>query len=156
MKIIILVRILWSAGTQKTAILGAKHLQDLGNEVEIIFIRKGKTSFIYEQMLKGVKYSFLNSTDKNSSILTPLFTILTSIYSKNLTAPWDLKKEMRIDYDLLRRFPKFIKNKKPDKIICHDEYAGIAGYFAFKKLKIPYDVFLHEHLMNCYLESMLA
>jgi glycosyltransferase involved in cell wall biosynthesis len=148
MKIVILVRILWSAGTQKTAIKGAIELTEMGHDVELIFLRKGRSSFIYEPMLKGLKYRIINQDGHKTSFFTPLYTFITSIYAHSFFAPKDLKREVRIDYDLLRKFPKFVESDKPDKVICHDEYAGIGGYLALKKLGIPYDLFLHEHLIR--------
>ena len=42
MKIIILVRIFWTAGAQKIAIKEARELQSMGHDVELIFLRGRK------------------------------------------------------------------------------------------------------------------
>ena len=138
MKIAILVRILWSAGAQKIAINEAIELRKQGHEVDLIFLRRGKTWKAYEELLAKTNYRVIS--EGKSSIFTGLYSFITGLFMK------DRKGEGRIDFDLLRKFPKFIENSKPDKVICHDEWAGIAGYYAKKKLKIPYEVFLHERL----------
>jgi glycosyltransferase involved in cell wall biosynthesis len=139
MKIVIVVRILWTAGAQKIAIREAMELQSMGYDVEIIFLR-GKKLFEYDELLKNVKYSIMSET--GDSILSPLYEYITHKF-----AP-DRGKESRVDYNLLREFPKYIKNKDVDYIICHDQFAGIAGYYSFKKFGIKYSVFIHERLFS--------
>ena len=138
MKIVILVRILWSAGAQKIAINEAIEFKRQGHDVELIFLRRGKTWKVYEDLLLKVNYRVISKG--RSSIFTGIYSFITGLFLP------DRKGEGRIDYDLLRKFPKFIAGTKFDKIICHDEWAGIAGKAAKKKLNIPYEVFLHERL----------
>lgn len=138
MKIVILVRILWSAGAQKIAINEAIELNREGHDVELIFLRRGKTWRVYEDLLSKINYRIIS--EGKSSIFTSLYSFITGLFMP------DRKGEGRIDYDLLKKFPKFIDGTKVDKIICHDEWAGIAGYAAKKRLGIPYEVFLHERL----------
>lgn len=138
MKIVILVRILWSAGAQKIAINETKELKKRGHDVDLIFLRRGKTWKVYEDLLSGSGYKVIS--EGKSSIFTGLYSFITGLFMP------DRRGEGRIDYDLLRKFPKFIAESSPDKIICHDEWAGIAGYAARKKLGIPYEVFIHERL----------
>ena len=138
MKIVILVRILWSAGAQKIAINEAIEFKRQGHDVELIFLRRGKTWKVYEDLLLKVNYRVIS--EGRSSVFTGLYSVITGLFMP------DRKGEGRIDYDLLRKFPKFIAGTKFDKIICHDEWAGIAGKAAKKKLNIPYEVFLHERL----------
>ena len=52
----------------------------------------------------------------------------------------------RTNYGSLDRL--YIKNKKVDYIICHDQLAGVAGDYAFKKFGIKYSVFVHERLSS--------
>ena len=140
MKFIILVRILWTAGAQKIAINEAKELKKTGVDVELIFLRRGKSWEAYEELLSDINYSVVS--DREKSLFSWLYNYITGLFAQ------DRKGDGRIDYDLLRKFPKIIKNKGIDKIICHDEWAGLAGYLAKKKLGIPYEVFLHERLGN--------
>ena len=138
MKIMILVRILWSAGAQKIAIKETIELRKQGYTVDLIFLRRGNTWTAYEELLTNTNYRVIS--EGKSSIFTGLYSFITGLFMK------DRKGDGRIDFDLLRKFPKFIENSRPDKVICHDEWAGIAGYYAKKRLEIPYEVFLHERL----------
>ena len=138
MKIVILVRILWTAGAQKIAINEALELKRQGHDIDLIFLRRGKTWKAYEELLSKINYRIVS--EGKSSIFTGLYSFITSLFMP------DRKGEGRIDYDLLKKFPEFIAGYGVDKIICHDEWAGIAGYAAKKKMGIPYEVFLHERL----------
>ena len=137
MKIVILVRILWSAGAQKIAIKEAKELQSMGNDVELIFLR-GKKLPEYDEILEGINYKIISET--GDSILSPLYQYVTHKFSP------DRGNESRVDYNLIRKFPDYIKNKGVDYIICHDQLAGLAGYYSYKKFGIKYSVFVHERL----------
>ena len=131
------MRILWTAGAQKIAINEAMELKQMGHDVEIIFL-KGKKSPEYDELLKNVNYRIISDTGK--SFLSPLYSYITRIF-----AP-DRGVESRIDYNLLKRFPKYILDKNVDYIICHDQFSGIAGYESLKKRGIKYSVFIHERL----------
>jgi glycosyltransferase involved in cell wall biosynthesis len=137
MKIIILVRILWTAGAQKIAIKEARELQSMGNDVELIFLR-GKKLPEYEEMLDGINYKIISET--GNSILSPLYQYVTNKFTP------DRRSESRVDYNLIRKFPEYVKNKDVDYIICHDQLAGLAGYYSHKKFGIKYSVFVHEKL----------
>jgi len=139
MKIVILVRILWTAGAQKIAIKEAKELQSMGHDVELIFLR-GKKLPEYDDLLNEVKYTIISET--GNSVLSPLYEYITHKFQ-----PY-LGKEARVDYNLIRKFPKYIKNKNIDYVICHDQFAGLAGYYSFKKFGIKYSVVVHERLSH--------
>lgn len=136
-KILILVRILWTAGAQKIAIREAKELTSMGNEVELVFLR-GELLPEYEEMLSEINYKIISKT--GNSILSPLYKFITLKF-----AP-DRGEESRVDYNLIRKFPKYIKDRQVDYIVCHDALAGLAGYYSFKKFGIKYSVFIHERL----------
>ena len=137
MKIIILVRILWTAGAQKIAIKEAMELQSMGNDVELIFLR-GKKLPEYEEMLDEINYKIISET--GYSILSPLYQYVTHKFTP------DRGSESRVDYNLIRKFPEYVRNKDVDYIICHDQLAGLAGYYSYKKFGIKYSVFVHERL----------
>lgn len=137
MKIIILVRILWTAGAQKIAIREARELEALGNQVELVFLR-GKKLPEYDELLEGINYKIISET--GNSIFSPLYQYITHKFMP------DRGIETRVDYNLIRYFPKYIKNKRVDYIICHDQLAGLAGYYTFKKLGVKYSVIIHERL----------
>lgn len=137
MKIIILIRIFWTAGAQKIAIREAKELQLMGHDVELIFLR-GRKLPEYNELLKGIKYTIISET--GNSIFSPVYGYITHRFSP------DRGNESRVDYNLIRTFPKYIKNRNIDYIICHDQFAGLAGYYSLKQLGIKYSVFIHERL----------
>lgn len=137
MKIIILVRILWTAGAQKIAIKEAKELHSMGNEVELVFLR-GKKLPEYEELLDGIKYTILS--ESGNSLFSPLYQYISHKFMP------DRGTESRVDYNLIRKFPNYIKNKNTDYIICHDQLAGLAGYYSFRKFGVKYSVFIHEKL----------
>lgn len=56
MKIVILVRILWTAGAQKIAINEALELKRQGHDIDLIFLRRGKTWKAYEELLSKINY----------------------------------------------------------------------------------------------------
>ena len=138
MKIVILVRILWSAGAQRIAIKEAKELHQSGHDVKLIFLRRGKTWGVYSRLLQDVDYEVIS--EGNSSIFSGLYSFMTGLFMP------DRRGEGRVDYDLLRKFPEIVKKLNPDKIICHDEWAGYAGFLSKRKYGIPYEVYLHERL----------
>ncbi|MGC8558333.1 MAG: glycosyltransferase family 4 protein [Nitrososphaeria archaeon] len=137
MKIKILVRILWPAGTQRIAILQTKALQNMGHDVELVFLRSTeKGERYYHDLLNGVNYRTLHR--KNDSLLVSLYDYITEIFMS------DRKGEGRVDYNFIRDFWKYLKNDEPELLVCHDQWAGLAGYYAKKKLGTRYIVFLHE------------
>ena len=58
----------------------------------------------------------------------------------------DNNNEGRLDYNLIRHFPRYVSKGPPDYIICHDQYSGLAGFYAMKKLGVPYSVLIHERV----------
>lgn len=138
MKIVILVRILWTAGAPKKAIREAKELTKMGHKVELIFLKASKRLKAYDDLLTGINCRII--TDHNNSILVPLYDYITGLFLP------DRKGEGRVDYNLIRKFPRYIANDLPDLVICHDQYSGFAGYYANKKFGIPYIVLMHERV----------
>lgn len=146
MKIIILLRIFWTAGAQKIAIKEAKELQMMGNDVELIFLR-GKKFPEYDELLEGISYKIIS--ENGNSLFSPIYEYITKRFMP------DRGKESRVDYNLIRKFPKYIKDREVDYIICHDQLAGLAGYYCYRKLGIKYSVFVHERLFQ-YKNSLLG
>lgn len=140
MKIVIVVRILWTAGAPKIAIQEAKELKRLGHAVTLVFLRRAKTLGGYSDLLNDIDWKVLS--DGHNSFFTPLYDYITGLFMP------DRRGEGRVDYDLLRRFPSFAKEVGTDYVICHDQWAGLAGYYAFRKYGIKYAVFLHERLSS--------
>ncbi|MEM0136020.1 MAG: glycosyltransferase [Thermoplasmatales archaeon] len=53
-----------------------------------------------------------------------------------------------MDYNVIRRFPRYIEKRNFDHILCQDQWAGLRGYYAKKKLGIKYSVSIHEQINN--------
>ena len=144
MKIVILVRILWSAGAQKIAINEAIELKRQGHDVDLIFLRREKTWKVYEDLLLKINYRVIS--EGKSSIFSGFYSFITGLFLP------DRKGEGRIDYDLLKKFPKFIEilpkslhSSIPRKLECimsiktnkHKSYGHCADY---KSLRIPWSL----------------
>lgn len=138
MKIVILVRILWTAGAPKKAVRQAKELSKLGHDVHLVFLRRSGRLGGYKDLLEGVNYSIV--VERNTSLLVPLYDFITGLFSP------DRKGEGRLDYNLIKKFPKYISKSLPDILICHDQFAGLAGYYLKRRYGTPYIVLLHERI----------
>lgn len=137
LKICILSRILWTSGVPKMAVHQARQLVKMGHDVELIFLRGSKLSG-YEDLLGGLDYRVLSPTGE--STLSPVYERVTKWF-----AP-DRGTESRIDYNLIRRFPDSISHSGVDYVICHDQFAGLAGYYARRRLGTPYSVYMNERV----------
>lgn len=137
LKIIILLRILWTAGAQKIAIREARELSLMGHDVEVVFLR-GKDLPEFGDILSGINYTILSET--GTSWISPIYDYISRKFAPGRGT------ESRVDYNLIRSFPHYLKDKNIDYIICHDALAGLAGYYAFKKYAIRYSVFIHERV----------
>jgi glycosyltransferase involved in cell wall biosynthesis len=135
MNIIILCRVYWTSGSTKIAIQEAYELEKMGHNVTLFFLRKSN---------KYNEYDVPNNLDirffqqNKNSILRPLFTYITLKFRP------DRDGESTVDYDLISKFSKYSKAFNPELIICHDQWAGIAGYKVKRRFKVPYVVILHE------------
>ncbi len=135
MKVIILVRILWTAGAQKIAIKEAQAISTLGHDVQLVFLRATESGKNLQSELEKVKYTIFSKPE-----YTPrrIYSSVTGLFAH------DRKGEGTVDYDLIKKFAKSIKPEECDYIICHDPWAGIAGLYLKKKYGIPYCVYMHE------------
>lgn len=140
MKIAIIVRILWSAGTQKFAIMQARALVKAGHDVELIFLRRTSKGGVYDELLKDLKYKIL--TDYNASKFVPIYDFLTRIFMSNREG------DGRVDYNLIKRLPTFVKGGNYELLICQDQWAGLGGYYCWKKIGLKYVVVIHERINN--------
>ena len=141
MKIIILVRILWTAGAQKIAIKEAQELSTLGHDVQLVFLRSTESGKNLQSELDKIRYKiFANKAYRSRRI----YSSITGIF-----AP-DRKGEGTVDYDLIKKFAASIKPDECDYIVCHDPWAGVAGLQLKKKYGIQYSVYVHEKTENKY------
>lgn len=141
MKIIILVRILWTAGAQKIAIKEAQTLTAMGHEVQLVFLRSTDSGKNLQSELDKVRYKIFADVTYSPK---RIYSTITGIF-----AP-DRKNEGTVDYDLIKKFAASIKPDACDYIICHDQWAGAAGLKLKKKYGIPYSVYIHEQIGDKY------
>ncbi len=139
MKIVILVRILWASGAQKIAIEEAKVLTKLGHDVRLVFLREGKSGYLLKDSLSQVNYEVF-SHDKPKW----LYSQITGIFMP------DRKGEGTLDYNLLKSFASSLKRSDADLLICHDQWAGMAGLWIKRRIGIPYEVIVHERVTGSY------
>ena len=101
MKIAIIVRILWPGGVQRTAFAEAEGLTRLGNDVDLIFIRKTNRYTYNSKILYKVIYD-----DKvNSRFLAKLLRKITTHYNPQRGS------DATVDLDLIRKFEHSIKKQ---------------------------------------------
>ncbi|AAL62797.1 glycosyltransferase (type 1) [Pyrobaculum aerophilum str. IM2] len=138
MRVLIISRLLWTAGAQRIAINEYHWLKRLGYDTELVFLRRGNVTG-YEELLEEVNYKVVR---RGHGPLTPFFYTLTKIF-----AP-DRGLESTVDLDLIFKIPKIAKKEGADYLICHDQFTGIGCYQAYRKYGIPYTIFIHEKVVN--------
>lgn len=109
----------------------------MGHDVELVFLR-GKKIAEYEELMEGIRYTIISET--GDSLLSPIYWYITHIFAPTRD------RQSRVDYNLIRNFPKYLKDKQVDYLICHDLFGGLAGFYAKKKLGIRYSVYVHERI----------
>jgi len=122
MKIIILVRILWTSGMQKIAIEETKTFMKMGYDVELVFLRIGKNKEDYSEILKDVNYRIM--PEHNKSLTKYIWDYITGKFIP------DRKGDSTVDFNFLHNYWKNLKDCKNCVLICHDQWAGLAGYYA--------------------------
>ena len=137
-RVLIVLRILWTAGAQRIAINEYRWLKKLGYDPKIVFLRKGNAKG-YEEMLEGIDYRVVR---EGNGPLTPLFYLPTKLFAR------DRGMESTVDLDLIMKVPDIAEEEGADYLICHDQYAGIGGLRAKEKHGIPYSVFIHERVVR--------
>jgi glycosyltransferase involved in cell wall biosynthesis len=111
----------------------------MGHEVKLVFLRGSELSG-YTDLLDGLEYEVISQT--GDSFVSPVYERVTKWFAPQ-RGP-----ESRIDYNLIRQFPHEISQSGFDYIICHDQFAGLGGYYASRKLGMPYSVYMHERVGN--------
>lgn len=130
MRIVILVRILWTGGAQKIAIKETENLQKCGHNVRLVFLRETESRKFLHDSLNIVNWEIYSRTGGKN----PLYSLITAHFSP------DRKGEGTVDYDLITNFAKHFSRDDADYVLCLDQFAGIAGYKIKKGLEslIPY------------------
>ncbi len=133
MKILIIVRILWPGGVQRIAFAEAKGLIDLGNDVDLVFIRDtGRVRYDDK-----IKYNAIYKTDIQNRFIGKILKIITHHYSP------ERGSDATVDLDLIYKFEHSI-TKKYDIIYCFDEFTALFVKRLKKIFKSKIIVLIHE------------
>lgn len=91
-------------------------------------------------LLKDLNYKIM--AENNSLKFVWLYDLITGIFMLNR------KCDGRVDYNLIRKFPAYIKDTYFDYFICQFQWTGLGGYYCKGKLGIKYAVVFHGHVNN--------
>ena len=133
MQIAIIVRILWPGGVQRAAFAEAEGLTHLGNDVDLIFIRK-TTRYTYSSK---IPYKVVYDDKINSRFLAKLLRKITAHYNPQRG------RDATVDIDLIRKLEHSIK-KQYDIIYYFDEFSAFFSKYSKKKFHHKVVVLIHE------------
>lgn len=133
MKIAIIVRILWPGGVQRIAFAEAEGLTRLGNDVDLIFIRK-TNRYTYNSK---IPYKVIYDDKVKSRFLAKLLRKITTHYNPQRGS------DSTVDLDLIRKFAHSIK-KQYDIIYYFDEFSAFFSKHSKKKFFHKVVVLIHE------------
>ena len=133
MKIAIIVRILWPGGVQRIAFAEAEGLTRLGNDVDLIFIRK-TNRYTYNAK---IPYKVIYDDKVNSRFLAKLLRKITTHYNPQRGS------DATVDLDLIRKIEHSIK-KQYDIIYYFDEFSAFFSKYSKKKFCHKVVVLIHE------------
>ena len=133
MRICIIVRILWPGGVQRIAFAEAEGLKNLGNEVDLIFIRSTK-KYIYDS---NVNYNVIYGDKISNRLLGRIFKKITLHYLPQRG------EDSSVDIDLIYKTEHSIK-KKYDIIYYFDEFSAFFQKHNKKKFGNKSVVLIHE------------
>jgi glycosyltransferase involved in cell wall biosynthesis len=133
MKIGIIVRILWPGGVQRIAIAEAEGLTRLGNDVELIFIRR-TTRYTYSS---EIPFRVIYDDKVNNRFAGKLLRKITLHYGPQRGS------DATVDMDLIRKFEHSIK-KQYDIIYYFDEFSAFFSKYSKKKFHHKVAVCIHE------------
>ena len=78
-KVLILLRVLWTAGAQRIAVNEYRHLEKLGYDPKLVFLR-AHTAKGYEDLLKGVSYEVVRESGEGLLMWTPVFRHIFGLF----------------------------------------------------------------------------
>lgn len=133
MKIAIIVRVLWPGGVQRTAFAEAEGLIKLGNEVDLIFIRK-TSRYIYGS---SIPYKIIYDEKVNGRFMGRLLKKITLHYSPQRG------NDSVVDLDLIRKFEHSNRDKY-DIVYYFDEFSAFFSKYSKRKKHHKVVVLIHE------------
>jgi len=133
MKICIIVRVLWPGGVQRTALAEAEGLKDLGNDVDLIFIRSTER-LVYRSK---INYKVMYDSNINKRILGRIFKKITLHYAPHRG------DDATVDVDLIYKTVRKI-DRKYDIIYYFDEFSALFQKYNKNKFNNKSAVLIHE------------
>ncbi len=146
MKICIIVRVLWPGGVQRIAFAEAEGLKELGNDVDLIFIRSTERP-IYDS---PINYTVMYDYNIKKRILGKVFKKITLHYMPQRG------EDATVDVDLIYKTEHSI-NKKYDIIYYFDEFTALFQKYNKHRFKNKSAVLIHEVALfnNSYLSRFI-
>lgn len=140
LKVGIVVRILWSAGTPKFSTEDASTLREKGPDVTLIFCGKTKNDDVNLLLIDGLNYKIIEESDTSKFVWS--YNFFTGIFISNRCC------DGRFDYNLAGRHPNYIKDMNLDYLLCQAQWASLGRYYRYKKRSIRYVVIFHIPVNN--------
>ncbi len=133
MKVLIIVRVLWPGGVQRTAFAEAEGLVKLGDDVDLVFIRDtGRLKYATK-----IKYSVIYDNSVNERPLGKILKKITLHYNPQRGT------DATVDIDLILKFVRSLRTRY-DIVYCFDEFTGIFSKTIKKSCNSKIVVVIHE------------
>ena len=117
----------------------------MGHDVKLIFLREGSSGKYLIESMKGLEWEVFSTANPN-----PVYSRVTGLFMP------DRKGEGTLDYNLLKSYAASLTRRDADLIVCHDQWAGIAGLRVKKRFGIPFVVLCHERVSGEYRVPVLG
>ena len=95
--------------------------------------------------MKGLEWEVFSTAKPN-----PVYSYVTGLFMP------DRKGGGTLDYNLLKSYAASLTRRDADLIVCHDQWAGIAGLRVKKRFGIPFVVLCHERVSGEYRVPVLG
>ncbi len=132
MRIAVLVRILWIGGVQRAAIEGVKGLKALGQDCDLIFIRKASSSY---ELPAGTRILF-NAKESKDRKWSKVLWFVTSVFAKHRG------RDATVDLDLMIEANRVVREY--DLVVYSDQWVALIGLWNKIRLGKPFILFLNE------------
>ncbi len=133
LRILIVVRLLWPGGVQRLAIAEAEGLKELGNHVDLVFIRD-TGRLIYSA---NINYKIIYDKRSNYRLAGRLLRAITLHFKPQRGS------DATVDVDLLFKYAASVKGRY-DIVYCFDEFVGLFCWLLKNRLGAKAVLMIHE------------
>jgi glycosyltransferase involved in cell wall biosynthesis len=144
MKVAVICRVLWSAGTPEIAINEFRGLRSTNRESELIFFGMGPGSDLIAPFLDDIPIRVLST---RSGILAPVWCMLMN-WAHGTSRHPRYKPEGSLDFSGLLRGLLYLLKSRPDIVLAHDQYSGLVAFAYARFTGSMYVVYMHESLLE--------